>query len=223
MLALALKFWPYIAAGVAALLLIGYIATLKLEVSHYKSAATVSEQKYQDEYKQHAADVMTWTADVARLKASNTKLADMYNKAISDANEKYNKLSKYQDQQNKDIVDAISKAFKPGDVVSTPAGFGQLYNSAVASANIAVNGQAGSQEANKAGGPGDAGIRQTFDAPSFAQVTVGNVIEYGKLAARCNALVDIIKGTINGTDPSGAVGTSSNDGGNLSSGTPASE
>lgn len=217
LLALAAKYWPQIALGVAVLLLLGYIETIRLERDHDKAALVLETTKYDDEHKQHVADVGTWNAEVARQKASNDKLAGMYNTLVDTKNAEFQASQKLLTAQQAASQQQVASTIKPTDVIVVPNGFVVLYNSAVESSKLAINGQASSTESNQASSSGTIGTYTSFDAIAFTQAVKDNLDKYNQLALRCSKVFDIVRGTLN--DTTGLDGTVSQDGRDVSSGT----
>jgi F0F1-type ATP synthase epsilon subunit len=156
---------------------------LEQELKNEKTAAALMKETYTKEVERWEEQL---TAQINALKKSKKEKEDIIQKNRKSFDELYKRFS----QNEQKLRTALAAALNGADIV-VPRKFIGLYNAAVANRPDSSDVDGGAVEVSPDSTRVLAEVA-TFDAVAFSEVVIGNVLEYHRLAQRCDALVDIV-------------------------------
>lgn len=124
-----------------------------------------------------------------KLRKNTNKLIKDKEKAVQDTQESFRgRVKRLLDDRN-EMAKKLNSELKPDDTVTAPPAVRMLHDRA-----ISDYGHSSGEGENKATGDsgGTAGKVETFEASAVAKVLTENIQQYNELAARCDALVDLV-------------------------------
>lgn len=193
MLAVLWKFKELIIAGIVLAVVAGgvwSVVSAYKERDQYRAEVTLLKKQHAEEKAAWGQEVLKWERQVLRQQQELDAVKKAKDAIIRKERRKFEEIFK-ETKKVETHVETQTQAsvqIKHG-VVSVPPDFVRLYNAVADSSQVA---SAGGRIRIPDDPAGIVGEVETYDATTFTNIVLGNAIECVALAARHNALVDIV-------------------------------
>lgn len=185
-----------------------HVDILSGQLDNEKAAHALTKEAFKTEAKKWDEQLKAQIEALNKSKKEKDSIIQKHRKSFDELYKKYSEVENA-------LKVALANAFNPDDVVVVPRKFIGLYNDAAAKRSDTPDVDGGATEAPSYTGEPLAEIA-TFDATAFSEVVIGNVLEYHRLAQRCDALVDVVmelEASNERANPVGIEGSTLSDGG----------
>lgn len=182
-------FWKPFAVALVVAGLVGGVYYWRHQA--YLEGYREAEAKYLECQHNFEIESKKWHAEVEKqkkeLEAAKTEKKEIVRRNFDMFKESKKKVTEIK----KETTNEIKATIASDDVVTVPRAFVVVYNHAVEGSRVAEGNSGEVQVPDYSIGTKATPV--TFDATYFAQTVKGNIDTYNELAARCNALIDIVE------------------------------
>lgn len=185
------EFKEYIIIAILSIVVVGlgigwktHVDLLSTQLKTEQLALANCKEEFKKEAKKWDEQLKAQIDALSKSKKEKDSIIQKHRKSFDELYKKYSEVENA-------LRVALQNTFDPTDVVVVPRKFIGLYNDAVAASTEAADVDSGATEA-PVGATGALAKVATFDATAFSEVVIGNVIEYHRLAQRCDTLVDVV-------------------------------
>lgn len=152
------------------------------------ATCAVNAQKQLELYN---AEREKWVKEVERMNEEIAALKSRNEEAVKQSRRKFENIFKEQKKNEQRQKERVAVQIRPTDTVVAPLALVREYNESVAS-SFGPSGDSGGKVWVPEDSSSLVGKVGTFDAVAVAEALLDNLNKYHKLAARCDALVDLV-------------------------------